>query len=136
MADPQWGSVAGIFYLSRKIDEIEYETAKRFGELHSQYVAVIGGPSQPKTSTGERRSVASQIDVDTDLGEEEARRHIHVMSRYNDAHTALLGIGPLAETDVIRFCSMPGESPAGYESMIRVRNGLAALAVLWKVSVK
>lgn len=136
MADPQWGSMAGIFYLSRKIDEIEYETAKRFGDLHSQYINVIGGPRPPRSSSVERASPVSSIDVDTELGEEEAQRHIVILNKYNDAHTVLHKIGPSAEADIIRFCSIPGESPAGYEAMIRVVMGLRELSVLWKIGSK
>jgi hypothetical protein len=136
MADPQWGSMAGIFYLSRKIDEIEYETAKRFGDLHTQYISVIGGPKSPKSSNPERGSLGISLDVDSELGEEETKKHINIMGRYNDAHTVLLGIGPAAEGDIIRFCSIPGESPAGHEAMLRVRWGLRALSVLWKVGSK
>ncbi len=133
MADPQWGSVAGIYYLSKKIDEIEYEAAKRFGDLHAQYIAVIGGPRPPKTSTGERSAKSAQIDVDTELGEAEALRHVAIMTRYNDAHGALLMVSPAVEADLIRFCSIPGETPSGYAATLRVRDGLRALAALWKV---
>lgn len=136
MADPQWGSMAGIFYLSRKIDEVEYETAKRFGDLHSQYISVIGGPRPPRSASIERASPVGSLDVDTELGEEEAQRHILIMNKYHDAHTILHGVGPSAEADIIRFCSIPGESPAGHEAMIRVRFGLRALSVFWKVGAK
>ena len=133
MADPHWGSVAGLCYLQKVIDDCEYEAAKRFGDLHAQYISVIGGPRQPKTSTGERPSRSADIDVDTEQGDLEAERHIAVMSKYNDAHTALLSVSPVTEADLIRFCAMPGESPTGHEGMIRVRSGLRALAVMWKI---
>ena len=32
MQDPQWGSIPGVFYLSKKIDETEYET--EIGRAH------------------------------------------------------------------------------------------------------
>jgi hypothetical protein len=134
MADPQWGSVAGLCYLQKMIDDIEYEAAKRFGDLHAQYIGVIGGPRAPKTSTGERPTRAAEIDVDTEQGDREAKRHITVMTRYNDAHTALLMVSPATEADLIRFCAMPGESPTGYEGMVRVRSGLRTLAALWKIT--
>lgn len=136
MADPAWGSVAGLFYLSKKIDEVEYQTAKRFGDLHSQYIGVIGGPKQPKTSTGQIMSSSADVDVDSAAGDEQAKRHIAIMTKYNDAHTALLVISSAAEADLIRFCAMPGEAPVGHEGVIRVKNGLKALAELWKVTAK
>lgn len=133
MADPQWGTMAGLFYLSKRIDDAEYAAAKRFGDLHSQYISVIGGPRAPKTSTGERQSPSAQIDVDSELGEAEAVRHRVIMTSYHDAHTALLMVCPSVEADLIRFCAVPGESPAGHAAMIKVKDGLKALASLWKV---
>ena len=134
MCDPHWGSIAGLCYLQKVIDEHEYEAAKRFGDLHAQYIGVIGGPRQPKTSTGEMPSRAAEIDVDTDHGDREAKRHISVMTRYNDAHTALLMVSPATEADLIRFCGMPGQTPTNYEGMIRIKSGLRTLAALWKIS--
>lgn len=133
MSDPAWGSIAGLYYLSKKIDEAEYQAAKRFGDLHSQYISVIGGPRPPKTSTGEMPAKVAQIDVDSELGQQQADRHITIMTRYNEAHGALLIVGPMVESDIIRFCSHPGQTPDGYAGMIRVKNGLKALAELWKV---
>ena len=135
MADQQWGTMAGLFFLNKKIDEVEYETAKRFGDLHSRYVAVIGGPRPPKTSTGERPARAAQIDVDTEQGGIEAERHIAILTSYNDAHGVLLGLGPAIEADLIRFCAVPGESPAGHAALMGIRDGLRALAGLWKVRI-
>ena len=134
MADPHWGSVAGLWYLQKVIDDSEYEAAKRFGDLHAQYIGVIGGPRPPKTSTGERMSKSQNVDVDTHQGDLEAQRHIAVMTKYNDVHTALLTLSPLTEAELIRFCAMPGETPTGHEGIIRIRAGLRALADLWKIS--
>lgn len=136
MADAQWGSIAGLYFLSKKIDESEYQAAKRFGDLHSQYISVIGGPRAPKTSTGEIPSKGVQVDVDTELGRQQADKHISVMTKYNEAHTALLMVSPMAENDIIRFCSMPGEAPSGHEGMMRVKSGLKSLAELWNIIVK
>lgn len=133
MQDAQWGTVPGIFYLSRKIDETEYETAKRFSSLYSQYIAVINGPRKPKTSTGEQRGQSAQIDVDTFLGQQEASRHTDVMDRYNDAYTALQNLGAGVATEVINFCADSGQTPCGWEGMIKLRKGLSVLAVLWNV---
>lgn len=135
MADQQWGTMAGLFFLSKKIDEVEYETAKRFGDLHSRYVSVIGGPRPPKTSTGERPARAMQIDVDTEQGEAEAKRHVAILTSYNDAYSLLQSIGPSTEADMIRFCSVPGESPSGHAGLLRIKDGLRALAGLWNVRV-
>lgn len=133
MADPQWGTVAGLFFLNKLIDEVEYEAAKRFGDLHAQYISVIGGPRPPKTSTGERPARSAQIDVDTELGEAEAKRHVAILTSYNEVHLALKMIDPATEADLIRFCSVPGESPAGHAAMLRLKDGLKSIASIWKV---
>ena len=136
MQDPQWGTIPGVFFLSRKIDETEYETAKRFGDLYSQYSRVLNGPRKPKTSTGEPSSVSCQIDVDTDAGQKEADWHVGVMQRYNDAHMILNALGNDIEGEVMRFCIDSGQTPVGWEGFIRLRKGLAALAGYWNIRSK
>jgi hypothetical protein len=136
MQDPQWGTIPGVFYLSRKIDEVEYETAKRFGDLYSQYTRVLNGPRKPKTSTGEPSSVSGHIDVDTDAGQKEANWHINVIQKYNDAHITLYALGSEIENEVMRFCIDSGQTPVGWEGFIRLRKGLAALSGLWEIKTK
>lgn len=136
MHSEQWGSIPGIFYLSKKIDETEYETAKRFSNLYSQYLAAIGGPRAPKTSTGEQLGKSAQIDVDTDLGHREASRHTDVLDRYKDAHSALQNLGYGVTTEVINFCADSGQTPCGWEGMIKLKKGLNVLAILWNIKSK
>lgn len=136
MQDPQWGTVPGVFYLSKRIDEIEYETAKRFSNLYSQYIRVINGPRAPKTSSGEQLGQTVQIDVDTFLGQQEASRHADVLVRYNDAHTALQNAGMNVMAEVINFCADSGQTPCGWEGMIKLKKGLGVLAVLWNIKSK
>ena len=136
MQDPQWGTVAGVFYLSRKIDEVEYETAKRFGNLYSQYIRVINGPRAPKTSTGEFVGASAQVDVDSEAGQHEAQKHQDITVRYLEALTILINLGENYPSEVVRFCADAGQTPCGWEGMIRLRKGLEALALFWNIRVK
>jgi len=136
LCDASYGTMPGVFYLSRKIDAYEYEAAKRFGELYGSYLTCVGGPKPPGRQNLERGHGQAPIDVDSAAGEREASRQIDILSRYNDAHMALKIAGFGIEDELIRFCHGPGQTPAGWEGMIRVRKGLSALSVLWKVRIK
>jgi len=133
LADPMYGTVPGIWFLSRKIDSAEYEAAKRFAELYGQYSAAMTGPKPPSGINMERGIGTSPIDVESDAGAREASKQVDIMSRYNAAHTALRTAGKGAEEELIRFCSGPGQHPMGWEGVLRVRSGLSALTVLWKI---
>ena len=136
MQSEQWGTVAGIFYLSRKIDEVEYETARRFSTLYSQYLRVINGPRAPKTSTGEFVGASAHIDVDSEAGQREAQKHKDVSAKYLEALDVLMNLGDAYHSEVVKFCADSGQTPCGWEGMIRLRKGLEALALLWNIKVK
>ena len=135
LADPAYGTVPGIFYLSRKIDSSEYEAAKRFADLYHLYLGCLVGPKPPAGQSMER-GAHNPIDVDSTAGERELARHVNVQDRYKDAQAALLGAGNGIEEEIIKFCHGNGQTPEGWEGMIRVRKGLAALIILWKVRNK
>ena len=136
MADREWSTVPGIHYLSGKISTEQYEAAKRFSALHEAYQACLLGPRRPYSSTGEKGSLGAPVDVESTAGEEEARRHVGVLQRYNDAHIALIVYGTSTESAVINFCAGLGQTPDGYEGLLRVRKGLDALAAIWKLTKK
>ena len=89
MADKEWSTVAGIYFLSGKINSTQYEAARRFSALHESYMNCLQGPRRPYTSSGEKGSLGAPVDVDTSAGIDEANRHIGIMQRYNDAHVVL-----------------------------------------------
>jgi len=136
LADPSYGTVSGIFYLSRKIDSSEYEAAKRFSELHQQYLGCIQGPKQPSGNKMERGQPNAAVDPDSDAGEREATKQVNTQERYRDAQTVLRAAGIGVEDEVVRFCHGFGETPTGHQGMIRVMRGLNALTVLWKIRSK
>lgn len=135
LCDSHYGSVAGIFFLSRKIDNNEYEAAKKFAELYHSYIGFLNGPKQPSGQSMERGNNAA-VDVDSTAGEREAIRHISVKDRYREAQMVLKSAGNGIEEEMIRFCHGAGQTPCGHEGMIRVRKGLSALSVLWKIKSK
>lgn len=135
MADAQWGTVAGRYYLTGTIDHNQYEAAKRFGSLCEAYAQVMLGPRSPKTSTGERGSVGYEIDPDTDNGQAEVDRHVKTRQRYNEARVLLTGYGPSMEIELSKFCVGGGSVP-NYEVMIQIKDALSALALMWRIDVK
>lgn len=135
MADPQWGTVAGRYYLSGALDPNQYEAAKKYGVLCETYSKAVLGPKPPKTSTGERGSVGGDIDPDTELGQLEADNHVRARQRYNQAKTMLLGHSPIIERELNRFCVGLGEIP-NYEDFIQIKKILTEFAEFWKIDVK
>lgn len=136
MADPQWSTVSGIYFLTGKISQNQYEAARRFSTLLEAYLMCLQGPRRPYTSSGERGSLGAPVDVDTDAGEAEADRHIGIMQRYNDAHLALVSTGRMVEISVVKFCDGLGQTPIGFDGLIRTKRGLDSLAMLWKIKEK
>mgnify|MGYP003338670561 FL=1 len=135
MADPQWGTVPGRYFLSGMLDHNQYEAAKKYGALCEAYAQVLLGPRHPKTSTGERGSISSTVDPDTELGQIEADFHIRTRQRYNQAKTLLLGYSPAIERELEKFCVGNGNIPT-YEDMRIIKQVLAELAMFWKIDVK
>ena len=136
LAAPEYGTVAGLYFLRRIIDGHELEAARRFAALRQQYVGAVGGPRAPVSVDAGGTIKQAPIDPDSSAGEWERDRHIDVLRRYNDAHTALRSVGRGVEDDVILFCQGVGQTPTGHEGLLRVRRGLGALVILWKISGK
>lgn len=133
LADPVYGSILGIYFLRRIIDGYQYEAGKRFSDLRRQYEATVSGPKPPSSVDVAGASRNAPIDPESAAGEREAERHVDIMKRYHDAHTALRNVGNGVEDEVIRFCHGSGQTPNGHEGLLRVRAGLGSLVVLWKI---
>lgn len=136
MADREWSTVPGIYFLSGKINSSQYEAARRFSALLESYLGCLQGPRRPYTSSGEKGSLGASVDVETDAGMAEANRHIGILQRYNDAHVTLTSTGYMVESCVVSFCDGLGQTPTGFEGLIRTKRGLDALVSLWKISDK
>lgn len=136
LAAPEFGTVMGLYFLSRRIDGYQYEGAKRYADLLSQYYGCVGGPKRPSSVDMGGTIKNAPIDPESAAGEREAQRHIDVLQRYNDAHAALNRAGRGVEDEVIRFCDGVGQTPTGHEAMLRLKLGLDTLVILWKVRGK
>jgi hypothetical protein len=56
-----------------------------------------------------------------------------VIDRFLAARGALLARGWSVERTVCQCCEELGRLPAGYEELMRLRDGLSALARLWRL---
>lgn len=130
MADPQWGTIPGQFYLSGKISDTQYEASRRFSAVMQDYALAFLGPAPPRTSTGERGSYSAPVDPDTEEGEREAMRHMKANARYVEARRALT---PQVEHELCKFCGSFGHIPS-YQELILIKNGLDALVCLWRIT--
>ena len=136
LASPEYGTTAGIYFLRRIIDPHEYEAAKRFGDLYRQYSVCVGGPRRPKSVDVEGVIKQAPVDAESDAGQLEAERHIEVLRRYHEAHSALTAAGRGVEVEVVQFCDGIGQPPNGHEGLIRLRRGLGSLVIIWKIRGK
>lgn len=135
MADPQWGTVAGRYFLTGALNSTQYEAAKRYGMVCEAYTGLILGPRPPKTSTGERGIVGSKIDPDTEMGEREAEHHIKARQRYDQTKSVMVGYSIEIERDLQRFCVGIGIVP-DYDKFQEIKKILTKLAEFWKIDVR
>ena len=133
LAAPEYGTTAGLYFLRRIIDGHQYEAAKRFGDLYRQYTGCVGGPRGPKSVDVGGVIKQAPVDVESAAGEREAQRHVDVLQRYHEAHSALRLAGKGVEDEVVRFCDGIGQTPHGHEGLIRLRQGLGSLVIIWKI---
>ena len=136
LAAPEYGTILGLYFLQRTIDGHQYEAGKRFAELRRSYSGCVGGPKPPAAVNLGDSVRNAPIDPESAAGEREAVRQVDILQKYNDAHSALRQAGHGVEEVVIQFCDVPGQTPMGHEGLIRLRKGLGALSVLWKIRSK
>ena len=135
MADPQWGTVIGRYFLSGYLDPNQYEAAKRYGAICEAYAIMLQGPRPPKTSTGEMGTLSSQVDPDTELGQAEADYHKRTKERYDQVKTILMAYGTVVENEMTKMSVGVGAIPS-YESLIKIKKILDELVLLWRIDVK
>ena len=130
MADPQWGTIPGRYYLSGKLSESQYEASCRFTYVLSEYAIAFLGPAPPRSSTGQRGFPGSPADVDTPDGEREALRHLKSKNRYIEAKRVLT---PQIEQELSKFCGAFPHIPS-YQELLLIKSGLDALVNLWRIT--
>ena len=65
-----------------------------------------------------------------------SQKHKDVSAKYLEALDVLMNLGDAYHSEVVKFCADSGQTPCGWEGMIRLRKGLEALALLWNIKVK
>lgn len=133
MADPQWGTIAGRYFLTGGLSSTEYEACRRYAVIRDSYARAMMGPPPPRTSSGQRGSLSGPVDPDSDMGASEAEAHQRAIKRYLEAQFILKSQGPAVEIEVSRFAGEHGAAPT-FEELRRIRLGLRALASLWRMS--
>jgi hypothetical protein len=133
MADPEWGSVIGRYFLTGQISQQQYEAARKFGSLAESYDKMMQGPKPPAQSTGER-IVSAQIDPFSEAGEAEVERHKVVADSF-DRVRGVVGSHTLFD-EMRRLCVGVGELPDSYERFLMIRAALGSLVVFWKIDSK
>ena len=130
MADAEWATVMGRYFLTGQISSEQYEAAKKFGALSESYDRMMQGPKPPAQVTGER-IISAQIDPFSEAGEAEVERH-KMVSETVDKLRMVIGSRGTFE-DMRRMCAGIGELPDNYAQFLMVKAALGNLVVFWKI---
>jgi hypothetical protein len=133
MADEQWGSVIGRYFLTGQISSAQYEAARKFGALSETYDKIMQGPKPPAQCIGER-IISAQVDPFSEAGEAEVERHKQVNDNFERLR-AVVGSRSLFD-EMRRMCAGAGELPFNYERFLLIRAALGTLVIFWKIDSK
>ena len=112
-----------------KIDEAQYSAARAWAKLAARYRLAIEAPRTPRSAVLERigsRSVGAAAAPGDAVDKA-------VIDRFLTARGVLLARGWSVERTVRECCEELGRLPAGHEELMRLREGLSALARLWRL---
>jgi hypothetical protein len=119
-----YGTPIGQLLLRGELEALEYAAGRHWDRLAARYLEAIAAPSpDPKAMPLEALGAAggsdhiSQIDA-------------LIIARFDKARAVLDGRELAA---VRQCCEGAGRYPAGFEELLRLRRGLAALARLWRL---
>jgi hypothetical protein len=124
-----FGSPVGQLLLAGKLDEGQYSAARKWNKLAARYRLAIEAPRGPRTRALERRGSRS-VGAASAPGDDVDRA---VVVRFHVARSVLLGRGWQVERAVATCCEELGATPAGYEQLMQLREGLGALVQHWKI---
>jgi hypothetical protein len=125
-----FGTPVGQLLLNGKLDEAQYSAARAWAKLSARYRLAIEAPRNPRSAGLERIGSRS-------VGEAAAPGDAVdkvVIDRFLAARSVLLAQGQSVERTVCQCCEELGRLPAGYEELMRLREGLSALVKLWRLS--
>jgi hypothetical protein len=124
-----FGSPVGQLLLFGKLDETQYSAARAWARLAARYRLAIEAPRKPMSAGLERigsRSVGAAA-VSGDAVDKA------VIGRFLTARSVLLAQGWPVERTVSQCCEELGRVPVGHEELMRLSDGLSALARLWRI---
>jgi hypothetical protein len=124
-----FGTPVGQLVLFGKLDEAQYSAARTWAKLSARYRLAVESPRTPRSAVLERigsRSVGAAAAPGDAVDKA-------VIDRFLAARGALLARGWSVERTVRECCEELGRLPAGYEELMRLREGLSALARLWRL---
>jgi hypothetical protein len=129
-----FGTPVGQLLLVGKLDQAQYSAARAWAKLAARYRLAIESPRKPKSVSLERaglerigsRSVGAAA-VPGDAVDKA------VVDRFLTARSVLLAQGWPVERTVSQRCEEVGRAPVGHEELMRLSDGLSALARLWRI---
>ena len=124
-----FGLPVGQLALSGKLEPAQYSAARSWAKLAARYRLAIEAPRTPRSAVLERigsRSVGAAAAPGDAVDKA-------VIDRFLAARGVLLARGWSVERTVRECCEELGRLPAGYEELMRLREGLSALARLWRI---
>jgi hypothetical protein len=124
-----FGTPVGQLLLAGKIDEAQYSAARHWNRLASRYRLAIESPRGPK-SVGLERIGSSSVGAAATPGDAIDKA---VIDRFLAARSVLLAQGWPVERTVSQCCEELGRAPVGHEELMRLSEGLSALAKLWRL---
>jgi hypothetical protein len=124
-----FGTPIGQLLLFGKIDEAQYSAARAWARLAARYRLAIESPRKPMSAVLERVSSRS-VGAAAAPGDAVDRA---VIDRFYAARSVLLAQGWPVERTVSQCCEELGRAPVGHEELMRLREGLSALAKLWRL---
>jgi hypothetical protein len=125
-----FGTPVGQLMLFGKLDEAQYSAARAWAKLSARYRLAIEAPRTPRTAEIERIPGSRSVGAAAAPGDAVDKA---VIDRFLAARGVLLAQGWSVERTVCQCCEELGRLPAGYEELMRLREGLSALAGLWRL---
>jgi hypothetical protein len=113
-----------------KLDAAQYSAARGWAKLAARYRLAVEAPRTPKSVGLERIPGSRSVGAAAAPGDAVDRA---VIDKFLAARGVLFGLGWRVERTVSQCCEELGRAPVGYEELMRLREGLSALARLWRL---
>jgi hypothetical protein len=125
-----FGTPVGQLLLFGKLDAAQYSAARGWAKLAARYRLAVEAPRTPRSACLERISGSRSVGAAAAPSDAVDKA---VIGRFLAARGVLLGLGWRVERTISQCCEELGGLPAGYEELLRLREGLSALARLWRL---